>query len=50
MEKTKTRRTVIVGGGIIGLSLAYELAKRKHEVVLLAAIDPATLVFSKASL
>ena len=35
MEKTKTRRTVIVGGGIIGLSLAYELAKRKHEVVLL---------------
>jgi len=35
MENPKTKRTVIVGGGIIGLSLAYELAKRKHEVVLL---------------
>ena len=35
MENQKTKRTVIVGGGIIGLSLAYELAKRKYEVVLL---------------
>lgn len=35
MENPKTKQTVIVGGGIIGLSLAYELAKRKHAVVLL---------------
>ena len=35
MRKPKTKRSVIVGGGIIGLSLAYELAKRQREVVLL---------------
>ncbi len=35
MRKPKTMRKIIVGGGVIGLSLAYELAKRKHDVVLL---------------
>ncbi len=28
-------KTVIIGGGVIGLSLAYELATRGHQVVLL---------------
>ncbi len=35
MQKPKANRKIIVGGGVIGLSLAFELAKRKHDVVLL---------------
>ena len=29
------KKTVIIGGGVIGLSIAYELAKRGHQVTLL---------------
>lgn len=34
MQEIKGTQTVIIGGGIIGLSLAYNLAKMSHKVII----------------
>lgn len=39
MKSFNNDRTLIIGGGVIGLSLAWELARRKHQVELIES-DP----------
>ena len=42
MARAATSRVVIVGGGIIGASIAYHLAKRGAQVTLLEKLRPAS--------
>lgn len=37
--RAKTKKVIVMGGGIAGLACAYELMKKRHDVVVLEATD-----------